>query len=219
MKIKQVKVSNIKNYKALPKKEREFLGFWYRKPYAYEWEGGSFFGSCKFEDYWKEKYPIQFRIRNFFYELDIWLSVKKRQFEENVWYKYFNKQNKWLRKATPYLWSDKTELIKDVLFAAVTDFIEVEVPKSYTDWSYEPQAEELKKVRQIYDDIHKTLPKLIKADEESTTEFINIYTDKTATKEQKDSAFKKSKEAEQAVYDFENDIMKRIIDNRMRLWT
>ena len=52
--MKYANAVNVKEYRKLPRPEREDFGFWYRLPKMYELDGESF------EDYWKQNYPIQF---------------------------------------------------------------------------------------------------------------------------------------------------------------
>ena len=123
--MKYANAVNVKEYKELPKSEREDFGFWYRLPKLYEW------GGEKFEDYWKQNYPIQFRIREGIENLLISISVLKDKLIENTWTKIFPK-NAWARKVVPNLWCDKPELIQDFLFACIIDFVEKE-PIDMTD--------------------------------------------------------------------------------------
>ena len=114
--MKNVNVSNVKDYDALPTSERECYGI-YRTPEFYEMKGESF------EDYWKQKYPIQFFVRNSSENFWITLSVWKDKIIDNTWRRLFPR-NAWARKIIPHTYSDKVELIQDFLFASIIDFVE-----------------------------------------------------------------------------------------------
>ena len=149
--MKYANAVNVKEYKELPKSEREDFGFWYRQPKLYEW------GGEKFEDYWKQNYPIQFRIRESIENLLISISVLKDKLIENTWTKIFPK-NEWVRKIIPHTYSDKPELIQDFLFASIIDFVENE-PVYDTDWlSDKKRAEVWKTVDKSYKFAKYTLP-------------------------------------------------------------
>ena len=90
--MKNANATNVSQYKKLPKSEREVFGFWYRLPRLYEVGGG------RFEDYWRENYPIQFRLRETCENVYISMSVFKRKLIENVWERIFPK-NQWARNA------------------------------------------------------------------------------------------------------------------------
>lgn len=133
--MKYANAVNVKQYKELPKSEREDFGFWYRLPKLYE------LGGETFEDYWKQNYPIQFRIRELIENLLISISVFKDKFIENTWTKIFPK-NAWARKIIPHTYSDKPELIQDFLFASIIDFVENE-PVYDIDWLSDKKRKEI----------------------------------------------------------------------------
>jgi hypothetical protein len=171
--MKYANAVNVKQYKELPKSEREDFGFWYRLPKLYEW------GGEKFEDYWKQNYPIQFRIREGIENLLISISVFKDKLIENTWTRLFPK-NAWARKIVPHTYSDKPELIQDFLFASIIDFVENE-PIYMTDWqSDKKRAEIYRNIENLYKFAKYTLPARKKRldelmselyDEESLMEF------------------------------------------------
>ena len=149
--MKNVNAINVKQYKELPKSEREVFGFWYRLPKLYEW------GGERFEDYWKQNYPIQFRIRDGVENLLISISVFKDKLIENTWTKIFPK-NAWARKIIPHTYSDKPELIQDFLFASIIDFVDNE-PTEYTDWeSSNEHKQTWKTINNLYKFAKYTLP-------------------------------------------------------------
>ena len=173
--MKYANAVNVKEYKELPKSQREDFGFWYRLPKLYEW------GGEKFEDYWKQNYPIQFRIREGIENLLISISVLKDKLIENTWTKIFPK-NAWARKIIPHTYSDKPELIQDFLFASIIDFVENE-PIYMTDWqSDKKRAEIYRNIENLYKFAKYTLPARKKRinemlselyDEESLMEFVD----------------------------------------------
>jgi len=173
--MKYANAVNVKEYKELPKSEREDFGFWYRLPKLYEW------GGERFEDYWKQNYPIQFRIRESIENLLISISVFKDKLIENTWTRIFPK-NAWARKVVPNTWCDKPELIQDFLFASIIDFVENE-PIDMTDWqSDKKRAEIYRNIENLYKFAKYTLPARRKRldemmselyDEESLMEFVD----------------------------------------------
>ncbi len=149
--MKYAKAVSVKQYKELPKSEREVFGFWYRTPELYE------LGGETFEDYWKQNYPIQFRIREGIENLLISISVFKDKLIENTWTRIFPK-NAWARKVVPHTYSDKPELIQDFLFASIIDFVENE-PIDMTDWqSDKKRAEIYRSIENLYKFAKYTLP-------------------------------------------------------------
>ena len=148
--MKPANASNLSEYKKLPKSEREVLGI-YRTPEFYEMNGDSF------EEYWKQKYPVQFFVRNSSENFWITLSVWKDKIIDNTWRRLFPR-NTWARKTIPHTYSDKVELIKDFLFASIVDFIENE-PTEFVDWeSSETHTDAFRRINQCYAFIKKEMP-------------------------------------------------------------
>ena len=148
--MKPANASNLSEYKKLPKSEREVLGI-YRTPEFYEMNGDSF------EDYWKQKYPVQFFVRNSSENFWITLSVWKDKIIDNTWRRLFPR-NTWARKIIPHTYSDKVELIKDFLFASIVDFIENE-PTEFVDWeSSKTHSDAFKRINKCYAFIKKEMP-------------------------------------------------------------
>jgi hypothetical protein len=177
--MKNVNVTNVKDYDALDKSERESFGFWYRLPKLYEYDGD------RFEDYWKQTYPIQFRIRDGVENLLISISVYKDKLIENTWRRIFPK-NSWARNIIPHTYSDKPELIQDFLFACIIDFVDNE-PVEYTDWeSSKEHKQTWETINELYKFAKYTLPARRKRldemlselyDEKSLMEFVDKSTD------------------------------------------
>ena len=135
----------------------------------YEW------GGERFEDYWKQNYPIQFRIRDGIENIFITLSVWKDKLIENTWTRTFPK-NAWARKIIPHTYSDKPELIQDFLFACIIDFVENE-PIDMTDWqSDKKRAEIYRNIENLYKFAKYTLPARRKRLEELMSE---LYDEKS----------------------------------------
>lgn len=150
--MKYTNVSNVKDYEKLSFSERHFLGFWYRLPMYYEINNEE-----TFEEYWKKKYPIQFFVRNTTENILITLEVWKDKIIDNTWRKLFPR-NDWARKTIPHTYSDKTELIKNFLFASIVDFVENE-DIHLTDWEANETISEVKHtIDEIYKFVKQTLP-------------------------------------------------------------
>lgn len=210
--MKNVNATNVKQYKELPKSEREVFGFWYRLPKLYEW------GGERFEDYWKSNYPIQFRIREGVENIFITLSVWKDKLIENTWTRIFPK-NAWARKIIPHTYSDKPELIQDFLFASIIDFVDNE-PTEYTDWeSSKEHKQTWETINKLYKFAKHTLPARRKRlnellsdlyDEKSLMEFVDKSDD---PRYEEMSALEKQTETE-----IQQNLLE-IVKIRQYLWT
>lgn len=164
--MKYANAVNVKQYKKLPKSEREDFGFWYRLPKMYELDGESF------EDYWKENYPFQFFVRNTLENFWITISVWKDKFIDNIWRRCFPR-NQWAREVIPHTYSDKPELIQDFLFASIIDFVENE-PVYDTDWLSDKKRKEIwSKIDKSYKFAKYTLPARKKRINEMLSESYN----------------------------------------------
>ena len=210
--MKPAKASNLAEYKKLPKSEREIFGV-YRTPEYYEMNGDSF------EDYWKQKYPVQFFVRNSSENFWITLSVWKDKIIDNTWRRLFPK-NKWARKIIPHTYSDKVELIKDFLFASIVDFIENE-PIEITDWdSSKTHKDAFRRINKCYSFIKKEMPeKQNKIDELMDDLYGDTDINNFFTIEQEDEMFdeinKLSNELEQEIQFY----CIEIVQLRNYLWT
>jgi hypothetical protein len=210
--MKTVNAINVKQYKELPKSEREIFGFWYRLPKLYEW------GGERFEDYWKKHYPIQFRIREGIENLLISISVFKDKLIDNTWTRIFPK-NAWARKTIPHTYSDKPELIQDFLFASIIDFVDNE-PTEYTDWeSSKEHKQTWETINKLYKFSKHTLPARRKRldemmselyDEKSLMEFVDKSDD---PRYEEMSALEKQTESE-----IQQNLLE-IVKIRQYLWT
>ena len=210
--MKTVSATNVKQYKQLPKSEREVFGFWYRLPRLYE------FGGERFEDYWKTNYPIQFRVRDGVENFLISISVFKDKLIDNTWRRIFPR-NTWARKAVPHTYSDKPELIQDFLFACIIDFVENE-PTDMTDWqSDKKRAEVWRDINDLYKFAKYTLPKRRKRIDEMMTELYDEESLLEFADKSNDPAYDELTELEKKT---ETDIQKnllQIVKIREYLWT
>ena len=149
---KYADVDNLDDYIALTPSERERWGFWYKEPNSYLVGGGDF------DAFWKKHYPIQYRIREFCFDVKIWFGVKKRQWYEKVTCRIWPK-NQWARDAIPNIWSDKMSLIEDFLFAVIVDFVEKENETPIVDWDYDEHHRKIwARVMAVYNFIKVELP-------------------------------------------------------------
>lgn len=161
-----VPVDNLNAYRKIPKKEREILGFWYKIPQSFLLGGGNF------HLYWMEEYPIQHRIREFFVDLDIFLSVKKRIFSE--WFtKTFNPKNKWARKTVPKLLAEYDYIMENILFNGLTDYVDSGCIDT-TDWDYNEQYSSIyNRIMDVYYFANEELPKRRKEEDELLSEIFS----------------------------------------------
>jgi hypothetical protein len=158
-KIFTVSVDNLAAYKKLPRSEREVLGFWYKTPTSYLLGGGNF------HKYWDQFYKTQHRIREFFVDCEIWLSVKKRIIGE--WFtKVFNPKNQWARKSIPKLWAEYDSIMEDILFNGLVDYVD-SGSFDTTDWDYDEHYSNLRdRIMGVYNFAKEDLPKRKKEEED-----------------------------------------------------
>lgn len=94
----------------------------------------------------------------------------KRLFSRYFWYdikyaisSYFNPHQKWLTKVIPNTWMDKPELIRNLLFACLVNFVEKDGEDCFevNDWAWSEEKVELrKKLERAYDIIKVQIPAL-----------------------------------------------------------
>jgi hypothetical protein len=172
---KYANATNLKDYKALPKKERERWGFWYKLPKAYTVGGGSF------EPFFKKEYPIQYRVRKFFWDIDVWIGSKKLMLEQDILPKFFPK-NKWARKSIPKHYELHQTLIQNFCVGALDNYINSHHFKM-VDW----EAEE--RFRKIYIEImavHTFFFKELPNRENEENKIFNLLYPKEEEKNDKD---------------------------------
>ena len=211
--MKTVNAINVSQYKKLPKSEREVFGFWYRLPRLYE------VGGPRFEEYWKENYPIQFRVREGTENLLISLSILKDKIRDKVWRRFFP-QNKWARKVVPNVWCDKPELIQEFLFACVIDFVENE-PANQVDWdSSDEHKSAWKRISACYEFASKTLPMNRKRIDELTTELYGKSTlEDLLAENEKHEKYDELTELENQTDEETQFYLQEITELRNYLWT
>jgi hypothetical protein len=139
---------------------------------------------------------------------------------------FFNPRQRWLTKKIPKKWVDKPELIQDLLFAILVNFVEGEKGLEPLDYDW---TEDLKKghVSQEYVDTHNRIHKDIKAVYDYIThERVRLDNEQNeALKELSDVCFTEV-ESFQKVHAIENMINDRddwavseIVRLRRYLWT
>lgn len=154
-----VQVNNLIDYTNLPKKERELFGFWYKTPNGYMLGGGNF------HQYWRDNYPIQHAIREFFYNINILFSVKNRVIGEKITW-LFKPQNKWARKSIPRSWSEYDTIMQDILFNGLVSYVD-EGGFENIDWDYDERFSAIRdRIMSVYNFVKKELPERIKREEE-----------------------------------------------------
>ena len=115
-----------------------------------------------------------------------------RYFYLDIYYKvkyFFNSPHKWLYRTVPKTrFSDKFQIVEDVLYAAIVDFVEVERCFEFIDWG--SSSDEHKKVAKFIQDCY---------------DWIKIQKPKFEVKKQKiiDGAFKRQS-LEEMIEDLKN---------------
>lgn len=227
---KYAKANNLKDYKSLPENEREIFGFWYLQPESYLLGGGDF------DEYWAKKYPVQYRIREFFIDCSIKWSIFKMNWHDKVVCR-LNPRNQWARKVIPRTYTDKDVIIEDIIIAAVIDFVENEVNRETF------MSEENKHLHKVWEEItdiytffkvdlekmqlaHEcVMDKWIKSvtphdqEEKSGRSLINsIFVERTKSPKS-DHLFLKSQIMQAEMDDQISSYLKRLIEVRRHLWS
>lgn len=124
-------VRNIEEYRALPKSERYFFG-WYRIPYAMEigeWE--------EFYEEMQDLHPVQYHLREWATDIKNWISYYSKEIYWNI-YRFFIPCHQSIRKAIPRKWQDLDAVMVDVNFAIIKSFRQ-EMLEGYVDWKCTPE--------------------------------------------------------------------------------
>lgn len=131
-----VYVKSAQEYMDMPRKDRTFMYFWYND--AIVNDGTKILGRKSERDavdnFHKYKFPVQYWLR----ENGFKLKVKLSGLYDKLRY-FINPRQKWLTKQIPNEWNDKVTLIKDINFAMIVHFVEVE--KCYENTDYENSSE------------------------------------------------------------------------------
>lgn len=150
--------STLEEHLELSYKQRHACYFWYKTP-LFSLSSGD---QKKIDNHFKQKYPIQYFIRN---------RVLARFTYRRVsyfFYEYFtckiSPKQKWLMDGIPNTWSDKVWLIPHINFKMVKHFVEQEKCFDYTDYeaSSEVHAKFAKELKECYDYIKNIRPSLEK---------------------------------------------------------
>ena len=222
---KYANAHNLEDYIALPVSERERWGFWYKEPSSYLVGGGDF------DSFWKKHYPLQYRVREFFSDVKIWLSVKKRQWYERVICR-IRPKNKWATQVIPHTWTDKTSLIEEFLFASIVHFVEEEGKTSMVDWNHDERHRDIwRRITNVYNFITVELPErekqegewlrlLCKDEGKSVKEQINSFLANGFKKNKKERKIQLALDLhESETQELIQKNLKEIIDLRPFLWT
>lgn len=133
-------IYTLEDYLKAPKERRENKWGWYKEPDGYLWSGNfddfDDFDceSNKFDRYWKKHYPIQFFLRETFSNIKMFFGIKIRKIDMFFSNLFFPKQ-RWLK--VPKEWCDKTELVPNLLFQIIINFVEEEDGLNSRNWYYE----------------------------------------------------------------------------------
>ena len=152
-------VSSAEEYMNMPRGERTFLWLWYHQPIISR--ANSLLGRKSerdsLETYLEYKFPVQYFLRKHGFTL----KVKLSNAYDWVCYK-LNPRQKWLKKQIPDSWCDKVSLIKDLNFAMVVHFVDVEECFDSTDYegSGEIHVKFAAELKDCYDYIKNRRPKL-----------------------------------------------------------
>lgn len=196
---------NLEEHIKLPYNKRHKLGFWYTEP------SFDFKDFRNQDDYFRNKYPIQFYIRN-----KILFKMTKgyvgNWIYENISCRISPRQ-KWMTKDVPNTWTDKVWLIPHINFKMVTHFVEDEKCFDFTDYeaSGEPHIKFATELKECYDYIKNVRPSLEKQAENSFPE-LGVE----GTYEEKYSEVNR---LEKEIEDNDTKWLTWIVSNRNFFWT
>lgn len=149
------------------------------------------------------------------YKPTIW--DKTRWAANRLYWKFYYllfPQQRWLTKVIPRSWSDKSELLPEVVFAFLTDYVDGEKCFEVIEWGKhegEPDYEAI--IKESYDWIKVGRPKLQKAIEEESEV---AYRSKSKDYQEK---YGKLESLEKELQDKDTEVMADIIKIRGVLWT
>lgn len=224
IKIQYVKVNDTDDYFALPKKDREYYGF-YRLPYALPCD---FFdegvkGWDAFYEEIKKRYPVQYFFRRWLFSFDnpiykiysSWIKWPIRDFyyaSKRFFDPFFPR---WRKTLARHEYTDATELLVKSNFNLILDFYYDEVVNGCVDWeSDEKHSEFLKRLKEAVDWIENGQQKL----EDKMNEELSIA---TKNKKEKDyhKKYKKYNKMEKQLFDTQTKILTWAIENRGFFWS
>lgn len=178
------KIYTLEDYLKAPKESRENKWGWYLEPDGYLWNGLFDSEDCevkKFDMYWKKHYPIQFFLRGGYENIKRFFSrniYKTKTFIHNI----FFPQQKWLK--VPRGWCDKCELVPDLLFQIIINFVEEEKGLKSRTWYYEcddgqiiDDTDKKKELERAYRYAKYVRNKLDKRSIEADFKFYRYYSD------------------------------------------
>jgi len=215
-----VTVKSVEEYFALPRQEREYMG-WYLKPFALPWEG---FGQQQ-EQGWRawskrirQEYPVQGFVREWLFDKDnpvySFFVVRKMKLEF-TWsaIKLFCNPalKRWRASAPRHKWRDISTLVVDSNFALVLDFWYDEVLDGWINWEANEQHKEFHTwIKKAVYYIEQERPALEKQIEVS---YANL---KGTTYEERYGTIDK---IQKDIDSRDTILLKDIIDNRKFFWT
>lgn len=208
-----INIKSVEEYFSLPKKEREYFGF-YKTPlflpsemFTLNVKGwGSFYEEIK------KQYPIQWFFREWMFssENPIYFLLKIQCYMRYLNFKYavqnFIKPSfpRWRKTLPRHKYSDISEVFVDSNLNLILDFYHEEVSKGYIDWEYD----------ESYKTFHSTLVSYVKWIEEEKVEISNKM-DNCLLERQ----FADYNNLEEIIKNKESEILKWFVDNRDFFWT
>lgn len=176
----------------------------------------------------KKQYPIQYFIRVGIRDLKIshkllHIKWKLEDFQYGVSC-FFNPRQKWLTKIIGNRWCDKPELLLNVMYAFIVDYVEEEKALSVIDWTVSKEAKRTKNsIQEIYDWIKVGRSNLEKEIERSYDEHRELRTEANKRglqgKEFIKFVYEKTETLEKKLSDMDTLYLKKIVDVKDSLWT
>lgn len=228
-KIPYIKTHSVDEFFSLPKKEREWYGF-YKKPLSLPLDG-FFFQQAKgwnaFYEIIKKEYPIQYFFREWLFSSDNPVVFSFKRFiqwplrEAKCAIKLFLKPcyKRWRKVLPRWKYSDAQHLLVESNFAILRDFYYEEVIDGFVDWNY--------------DEFHKTFKSKIEEyvawievkrnafEEKMNDELSKAAKNKIIVDGKFDfeTTYKVYNEMEKEFKEKETEILKWMIDNREMFWS
>lgn len=208
-------VRTLEEYRALPKSERYFFG-WYRIPFAMElseWED--------FYDEIQDLHPVQYHLREWTSDIIGWFSHHYSEIYWNI-YRFFAPCHQSIRKAIPRQWQYLDAVMIDVNFAIIKEFRQ-EMLEGYVDWKSTPEHIEFEKwIIDAVDYIDNRRPALIAKSNDMPDGIFPLGEKAKAQCEnlQEWEDWSKSiKDTEEEIDKLDTKVLTEMIQNRGYFWT
>jgi hypothetical protein len=124
----------------------------------------------------------------------------------------FKPRQKWLTRVVPRTWCDKPELMRDVLFAFIVDYVEVEDGLRFRGHDWKADLEQGHVSQEYVDDTNKVLDRIYNV-------YVFIKTDRPRLEQEIKDSDEYCTQAYKMLDDKDKWALKEIVELREYLWT